>query len=158
MVAPEGDKLLVILPILLLLVASGLYLWKRKNIKLPIIKRRLKIRLEKNKIYRPTVIHLNVQNTSKSGVSIENPIIRFKKIWSSKAFKIKSVNTQVIYPLYLEAGESHRLPISLEPFYSFNKRLKRYPRIRIEFTFDKTKSRSSNYIFTKSTIFRKVNK
>lgn len=155
-VGPEGYKLIWVLLILLIIVAV-IFLTKGKfKIRIPSFSNALIIQIKKNKVYHPTVIHLKIKNNKKKVVLIENPILRFKMGRNTKAFKIKSVNSSKIYPLYLEANQTHELPVALQNFYDYDKELKKYSRLRIEFSYDETKSKSSSYLLLKPTLFRKA--
>lgn len=157
-VGPEGHKLIWVLFIVLALLALALIGKKRKlkfSIRNP-FKSDISVYLTKNKTYRPETIHLKIENGSKKAIVIEHPVIRFKRTSQNRAFKIKAVNSSKIYPLFLEAGQSHQLPIDLKAFYDFNKELKKFSRIRIELRYDQNKAINTRYVLTKSTLFRKA--
>lgn len=155
-VGPEGSNVFWLLLFLALGGIAIFFILGKKKFILPTFSGQVKVSIGKNKIYHPTIIHLKVENRSKNAITIENPIIRFKRIKRSVAYKIKAVNSSKIYPLYLEAGQTHKLPVALEPFYSYNRKLKRYSRLRIEFTFDKKNEKRSRFLLLKPTLFRKA--
>lgn len=155
-VGPEGGKILWAIPAILLITGITLIIKNREKIHLPEFRSSLKVSLNKNAVYHPTIITLEILNKSKKAVTIQNPVIRFRKGRRTKAFKIKAVNSSQIYPLFLEAGKTHVLPVSLQPFYDFDKKLKRLSRVRIEFKYDDHQAKSSKYVLLKPTLFRKA--
>lgn len=156
-VGPEGEKLLIVVLVIAVLGLLGFLLIRTRSIKIriPGFRREIKGTISKNRIYHPGIVSLTITNNSKKAIVIENPVLRFRRFRETKAFKIKSVNTSEIYPLYLEAGKTHKLPVSLQPFYDFNKRLKKYPRVRIEWVFNEKNARKTRYVLLKPTLFRK---
>jgi hypothetical protein len=161
-IGPEGDKLIwvfltIVLIIGLFFLLKGKFNSKNKGIFQRFsFSRGVKINLEKNKKLHPTVIHLNVINQSSKAITIQHPILRFKRGKNTKAFKIKGVNSSSIYPLYLEAKQTHKLPVLLQSFYDYDKKLKGFPRLRIECKYNENNLAKSSYLLLRSTIFRKV--
>lgn len=156
MIGPQGDKLIWVF-IIIALIAVVAFLWsKNREISLQYFSTKIKIRLEKNKVYHPDTIHIFIENQTSKSIDVENPVIRFKHGRKIKAFKIKAVNTRNIYPLYLENGKTHHLPVSLEPFYSYDSSLKKFSKLRIEFIYNKTQSQKSSYILLKPILFKKA--
>ena len=154
-VGPEGGKLVwffLFIAFALLILFS----LKKKTIQLSRSSSALSVKLEKNKVYHPSVVHLKILNKRSKGLVINHPVIRFKKGRSTKAFKIKSVNASSIYPLFLEANKIHELPVALQPFYDYNPKLKKYSRLRLEFTYEGGKLKKTKYLLLKSTLFRKA--
>jgi hypothetical protein len=154
-IEPQGDKLLWLLLVIITIVAFLAFKNKKwKKIHLYPQKRNLQLNIKKNKTYHPTVLHFEIKNKTNKALDIENPVIRFKKGRKSKAYKIKAVNTRTIYPLFLDKGETHHLPVTLEPFYQHNQMLKKFSMVRFEFTYNKNKYKKSTYILLKPTLFR----
>lgn len=153
-VGPEGEKLLWIFLVLLLLGLFTFVASKKGFINRFSYSSSVLLSVEKNKIYHPTSILFNIENKEKKSIIIQNPVLRFKRGSAEKAFKIKSVNTSSIYPLYLEPGKNHELSVALQPFYDFDKNLKKYSRLRIEFNYNQ-QFKKSNYLLLKPTLFRK---
>ncbi|HPR59617.1 MAG TPA: hypothetical protein PLF35_01650 [Prolixibacteraceae bacterium] len=157
-VGPQGDKLIWLFIVMAIIaVVAYLFIIKRK-FSLQNFNKRITVRVEKNKIYHPDTVHIIIENKTAKAIDIENPVIRFKHRRKSKAFKIKAVNTRNIYPLYLESGKTHHLPVALEPFYSFDNSLKKFSQLRIEFIYNKTQNQKSSYIVLKPTLFKKARK
>lgn len=156
-IGPEGNKLVwVFLVLVVILLFVLLIRMKKWNIKFPKFSAALSVSVHKNKIYHPTVIQLKVKNRSGKAIVINHPVIRFKKIRQTKAFKIKSVNTSAIYPLYLEANKTHELAVALKPFFDYDQKLKRYARLRIEFGYDGSKFKNTRYLLLMPTLFSKA--
>lgn len=155
-VGPEGDKVIWLLLIAAFILIAILLLRGQKKLKLPSFSGGVKATITKNKIYNPTIVHLTIVNNSKKDISIENPVLRFKKGRKSKAFKIKAVNSTKIYPMFLEAGQNHTLPILLHAFFQFDENLKHFSHVRIEFSHNNNQKKKTRYILLKPTLFRKV--
>lgn len=156
-IGPEGGKLIWVFLTLGLILF--IVLWSRTKkwkTRFSNFRANLSVTVQKNKIYHPTVIHLKVKNRSGKDIVINHPVIRFKKWRQTKAFKIKSVNTSAIYPLYLEANKTHELPVALQPFFDYDHKLKRYARLRIEFGYDGVKLKKTRYMLLKPTLFSKA--
>lgn len=157
-VGPEGEKVIWVLLFIAIILTSFLLIRGRKKFSFPSFSDGVKVAVSKNKIYHPTIIHLKIINKSKKDVNIEHPILRFKKFRKSKAFKIKSVNSTKVYPMYLEANKTYDLAVALQNFYDYDKTLKRYSRLRIEFRYNQNKFKGSKYLLLLPTLFRKAKK
>lgn len=156
-IGPEGDKLVWIVLILIAIFSFFFIIKKKKwTLNLTAFKSVLLVSLQKNKIYHPSVVHLKLLNKSNKAIVIDHPIIRFKNSFQTKAYKIKAVNASAIYPLYLEAGKTHILPIALQPFYDYEQQLKKFSKLRIEFSYNHQNFKTTRYILLKPTLFRKV--
>ncbi|MDA3927917.1 MAG: hypothetical protein PF541_03100 [Prolixibacteraceae bacterium] len=155
-VGPEGGIIFLFIVALALLVTFFLFILKKKNLKFPSFSNGIKVSISKNKIYHPTIVQLSITNKSSRAITIEHPVIRFKKFRTTTAYKIKTVNNKQIYPLFLEAKQTHSLPVKLQPFYDFNKKLSKFFLVRIEFKYNKTIKKSSKYLLLKPTILRKA--
>ncbi|MBN2262423.1 MAG: hypothetical protein JW735_05885 [Prolixibacteraceae bacterium] len=153
-IGPQGDKLIWVF-IIIALIAVVVYLRMiKQKFSLQNFRKKVIVKVEKNKVYHPDAVHIIIENKTAKAIDIENPVIRFKLRSKSKAFKIKAVNTRNIYPLYLENGKTHHLPVSLEPFYNFDNSLKKFTQLRIEFNYNKSQSKKSRYILLKPTLFK----
>jgi hypothetical protein len=152
-VGPQGDKLIWVFFVAILIGLIVFFLNKKSTFTLPSFRQKVSIKAEKNRVYHPTVIHFIIENKKKKAIDIEHPVVRFKHWRRTKAFKIKSVNAKKIYPLYLEPGKSHELSVALGPFYEYDKKLKKFSKLRIEFNYG-SKKLSSRYLLLKPTLFR----
>lgn len=159
-VPPEGDKLVWIiaillgLPILLILISNKLLKKNKQNRKpFSISWSRLKVELSKNKAYRPNVLLLKVTNKSRRAIDLEAPVLCFRKIWSKRKFKLKGINRNKIYPLYLEAGKTHELRIDLSVFYKHDRKLKRFHRAKVRLIDTKGKKYSSSFVTLRKSLF-----
>ena len=154
-VGPESYKLFWIV---LILIISGLILsLSKKKIKISRLRllSAITIDIEKNKTYHPVTVTFSITNREKDAIAIEHPVLRFKQGRNRKAYKIKSVNAKAIYPLFLETNKTHVLPVSLQPFYEYEKNLKRFSKLRIEFTYNRNRFKKSEYVLLKPTLFKK---
>lgn len=154
-VGPEGGKIFWVIGALLLIGLVTLLARTKVKIKLPSFSKKVVVRLKKNKIYHPTVVHISIANNENKAIVIQNPILRFRRGRKTKAYKITSVKTKDIYPLYLEPNKTHNLPVTLQPFYDHYKRLKRYGRLRVEFKYGDNRRKRSKYVLLKPTLFKK---
>lgn len=153
-VGPQGDKLIWVFLILVIIGITAFILTRKNHFSIFSFRKKIIVTIQKNKVYHPSVIQLNIENKSKKAIVIEHPVIRFKSGRKNIAFKIKAVNARVIYPLFLEIGKTHQLPVALEPFYDYNPKLKKFSRLRIEFKYDKEKQKKTRYLLLKPTFFR----
>lgn len=153
MVEPEGYKMAWVVSFIAL-IAFLYWLFSGKKIKWKT--GRVKLELSKNKLYRPTNITMVVRNNSNGPVEIENPVIRFRRIRGSRAFKVKNINSRNIYPLYLDSGQSHDVTVAFSPFFQHDKKLKRFPRVRVEVKIKNGRVLKSKYVLRYSTLFRKL--
>lgn len=156
-VGPEGNKLIWVF---LIVIITGLLVLFIKNKKellhFSVLKKTLLVKIDKNRLYHPSLILLKIKNRSNKAILVNHPIIRFKKRGKTKAFKIKTVNSSSIYPLYLEANKTHELPVALQAFYDYNSELKKYSSLRIEFTYDNKTLKKTRYLLLIPTLFRKA--
>lgn len=159
-VHPEGDKLLLILAILIALpviffLASKIVGRKGKPKKQPgsLFSRKLKVELSKDRKYRPNVLTLNILNKSNNDIDLEAPVIHFRKLWSKRKFKLTGINRYKIYPLYLEAGKTHELQIDLSVFYRHDRKLKQFHRAKVWVSDTRGKTYSSGYITLRKSLF-----
>lgn len=132
-VQPEGEKLLIGLVVLLVLLLAVWYFSKR-NSKAGGAKRnswrrkrkRIEIELSKDRLVRPKVLTLTVRNTGNRYVDLEAPVLVFRKLWSFRKFKLKRYQNKDIYPVYLDAGKTFTITIELARFFEHDKKLKRF--------------------------------
>ncbi len=160
-VGPEGPKLLwgLLLVILLFSVIFliGRFLERKKEgaKKKSVFKRNsLSIQLEKDKVYFPDFLTLSVQNTGNRAVDLDQPLLIFSNLWIKRNFRLKGMHNRQIYPLYLEAGKTHKLEIDLNRFYRHDKSLKKYPKSKIVIYDVKGKKFGSRSIFLRKTLFK----
>lgn len=138
-IGPEGHKLIWVAGLIILLMFLFVISAKpkikgrdKKNYNIPFIKRKkIKISIEKDRLYYPDSLELTIINTGNTDVDIDNPLLIFKNNWLARKFRLKGTNSYKFYPLYLSKGEKHTLSIDLNRFYSHDKSLKRFPKIKI---------------------------
>lgn len=159
-VGPEGDKLIWILLFVVVFIIFLFLNGKNKqpknafNFKSLFKVNRVKIELKKNKLYYPDYITINLENSGNSDIDLDKPMLVFDNFWLKRNFRIKGMNNRTFYPLYLEKGKSHTLEIDLNQFYSHDKRLKKYPKIRINLYDIKNRKLGSSSIFIRKTLFK----
>ncbi len=157
-VGPDGNKLVWIL---LILLAAILFIFLLGRMKKPAGKLkfgslfkilRVKIELSKDRLYYPDYLTLKVKNTGNSDIDLDRPMLVFDNFWLKRNFRLKGMNNRIFYPLYLEKGKTHTLEIDLNQFYRHDKRLKRYPKIRIKLFDMKNRKLGSKRIFVSENI------
>ena len=159
-VGPDGNKLIWMLLIVLVVFFSIFVLSRIKKtgrrIKVgSFFKiRRVKLEITKDKLYYPDYLTMKVKNTGNSDIDLDRPWLVFDNFWLKRNFRIKGTNNHSFYPLYLEKGKTHTLDIALGQFYRHDKKLKRYPKLRIKLYDVKTRKLGSKSIFIRKTLFK----
>lgn len=133
-IGPEGYKLFWMAVFVVLFVGIKLlssFIRERKGYKPRRWKswfkrKKLEIELTKDRLVRPKILTARIKNTGTSYVDLEAPVLIFRKLWSIRKFRLKRVNNQEIYPLYLEAGKTHTVTIELSRFFEHDRKLKRF--------------------------------
>ena len=87
--------------------------------------------LEKDKLYRPHVLTMTICNIGKHEADLNAPIIEFRKIWTTRKFKVNGIRGQQVYPLLLYPGITHELEIETNTFYQYDREIKSYYWARI---------------------------
>lgn len=138
-VGPEGYKILWGLAALLVPLIVY-YLWRRVSWRRLFSASKnsesgngeLSLSLSGEPEFRPIVLYVRMKNHSDRTIDIGAPVIVFKRWRSSRKFRIRKVNESEIYPLLLDAGQTHELTIQLEPFYRKEPILRTATRVRVE--------------------------
>jgi len=158
-VAPEGDKLLIILLVLLLLPLA-FFLFKRMKLKGAKkwrpdfnFKNKLRVELIKNRSTRPDYLTLKVTNGGRQDIDLEAPVLCFRKLWSKRKFKLKGINRTQIYPLYLEKGKTHELGIDLRVFHEHDRKLKKYYWAKVNLADTRGRKYSTKYVTLRKSLF-----
>ena len=155
-----GNKLIWILLIaLVVFILIFLFFKIRKPVRTlklgSLIKiRRVKIKLTKDKLYYPNYLTMKVKNTGNLDIDLDRPLLVFDNFWLKRNFRIKGMNNRAFYPLYLEKRKEHTLEIDLNQFYRHDKRLKRYPKIKIKLFDVKNRRLGSESIFIRKTLIK----
>jgi len=92
---------------------------------------KLDVTLEKDKLYRPHFLTMTIQNIGKQEADLNAPIIEFRKIWTTRKFKVNGIRGQQVYPLLLYPGITHELEIETNTFYQYDREIKSYYWARI---------------------------
>lgn len=158
-VAPEGGKLFWALSVLLVgVVLLLLFRKKRGNqskTQKPLFQwKKVKIELEKERIYYPDTIKLTVKNSGNSDIDLDKPLLIFDNFWLNRKFKLKGVGNYSFYPLYLERGKTHTLQIDLKRFYLHDKKLKKFPKIKVKLFDVKGKHLGSKSVYIRKTLIK----
>lgn len=115
--------------------------------------KRLIVTLEKNKLYFPDYLYLHIRNAGKSDIDIDKPLLIFSNFWLSRKFRLNGTNYYHFYPVYLQPGEAHDLTIDLQRFYSYDRRLKRFPKVSAVISDVKGKRVARQKIMLRKTLF-----
>ena len=154
-VGPDGDKLLWLLLIFALAVlAIFRFKGKGKKGKPLFVREKVKISLEKDRIYFPNYLKLSITNTGNVDVDLDRPVLTFDKFWIKRNFKLKGIDNRSLYPLYLERGKTHTLNIDLNHFYSYDRKLKRYSKIKLAVSNVKNKKLGVKSVYTRKTLIK----
>ena len=158
-IGPDGGKLiwllLIVLALVILFVVLG-GIGKKGRINFGSILRRehVRIDLKKDRLYYPDNISLTVKNTGNADIDLDRPLLIFDNFWLKRNFRINGMNNRTFYPLYLEKGKTHILEIDLNRFYRHDKRLKRYPKIKIRLSNVKGKKLGHQSLYLRKTLFK----
>jgi len=115
-------------------------------------RKKLVVWLEKDRIIRPTLLTLKVENTGKRFVDFDAPVLIFRKLWTRRKFKLTGINNSNLFPLYMEPGQAFSLPIHLELFYQHNNDLKKFYQARVIITDVDGKVFKTKYIVLRKSI------
>ncbi len=159
-IGPDGDKLIWLLLIVLSIVIF-IFLIDRINkpkkafsLKSVFQISKVKIEVKKDKLYYPDYLTLKVKNTGNSDIDLDRPMLVFDNFWLKRNFRINGMNNRTFYPLFFEKGKTHTLEIDLTQFYRHDKRLKKYPKIRIKMYDVKNRILGSKSIFVRKTLLK----
>ena len=159
-IGPDGNKLIWLL---LIVFAIVIFIYLSGRVKIPKRSRnvwsffqvkKVKIVLNKNKLYYPEYVTLSVKNTGNTGIDLDKPKLVFDNFWLKRNFRIKGMNNRSFYPLYLDRRKTHTLDIELTQFYSHDKRLKKYPKIRVIIYDVNNQKLGSKSIFIRKTLLK----
>jgi len=92
---------------------------------------RLDVTLEKDREFRPQVLTMIIRNVGKHEADIDAPVLEYRKIWSTRRFKLNGYNGKQIYPMYIGPQKSHQLSIETSTFHMYDKEVKTYYWARI---------------------------
>ncbi len=154
-VKPDGDKLIWVLLILAVtIILVGVFRKTGKGKKPLFIIQRIKIELEKNRLYYPDYITLTVKNIGNTDIDLDRPLLTFDNFWLKRKFRLKGIENRSLYPLYFVKGNTHTLNIDLNHFYSYDRKLKRYPKVKITLFNVKGKRLGSNSVYLRKTLVK----
>ncbi len=154
-VGPDGDKLIWLLLAVLAPVIVFVVFRKKGNKKRPLFAReKVKIEIDKDRMYCPDYLTLNVVNTGNIDIDLDRPLLVFDNFWLKRKFRLSGTNNRVFYPLYMSKGYKHTLKIDLNHFYSYDKKLKRYPKVKITIFNIKGKRLGSSSIHLRKTLIK----
>jgi len=154
-VRPDGDKIVWVLLIFVVTVFLFFVFRKKGNRKQPlIVRQRIKIELEKNRLYYPDYLKLTVKNIGNTDIDLDRPLLIFDNFWLKRKFRLKGIENRSFYPLYLVKGHPHNLNIDLSHFYSYDKKLRSYPKVKISIFNVKGRRLGSNSVYLRKTLVR----
>lgn len=154
-VGPDGDKLIWLLLIVLAAIVVFFVFRKKGDKKQPFfIREKIKIEIGKDRMYFPDNIILTIKNTGNSDIDLDRPLMVFDNFWLKRKFRLKGTESRIFYPLYMVKGYTHTLNIDLNPFYSYDRKLKRYPKVKFSVFNVKGKRLGSNSIYLRKTLIK----
>lgn len=154
-IGPDGGKLVWLLLILVVVVAVLVGLRKKGSNNKPLfLREKVKVGFEKSKLYFPDSIKLSVKNTGNVDVDVDRPVLVFDSFWLKRKFKLKGIDNRSLYPLYLEKGETHTLNIDLNHFYSYDKKLRKYAKVKIAVFNMKGKGLGKKAVYIRKTLIK----
>jgi len=154
-VRPDGDKIVWVLLIFLATVFLFFVYTKKGSIKQTLfVRQRIKIELEKSRLYFPDFLTLTVHNIGNTDIDIDRPLLIFDNFWLKRKFRLKGVENRSFYPLYLVKGHLHKLNIDLNHFYSYDRKLKRFPKVKIILFNVKGRRLGSNSVYLRKTLIK----
>ncbi|KAF0237538.1 MAG: hypothetical protein FD181_1776 [Prolixibacteraceae bacterium] len=155
-IGPDGDKLIWFFAILLLgivifFIFRILTGQKRKPL---YVREKVKVSLQKDRLYYPDNVKMELQNIGNTDIDIDRPLLVFDNFWLKRKFRLKGTDGRTFYPLYLDKNKVHHLNIDLSPFYSYDKKLIRYPKLKVLIFNVKGKRLGKSVIYLRKTLIR----
>jgi hypothetical protein len=154
-VGPDGKKLVWVFLVLAVSIIFFVIFRKKGNKKKPLFAmQRVKIELDKDRLYYPDYLTLNVKNVGNTDIDLDRPLLVFDNFWLKRKFRLKGIDNRTFYPLYMVKGYNHTLNIDLNHFYSYDKKLKSYPKVKITIFNVKGRRLGSNSIYLRKTLIK----
>ncbi len=158
-IGPDGDKLIWIVLIVLVLAVvfyllGGTGKKRRIQFRNLFTRRSVKVEITKDRVYFPDNLSLTVSNTGNVDVDLDRPLLIFDNFWLKRNFRIKGMHNRTFYPLYLVKGKIHTLDIDLARFYNHDKKLRKYPKIKIKINDVNGKSLGQASVYLRKTLIR----
>jgi len=154
-VRPDGDKIVWILLIFVATLVLYFVFRKKGNKNQPLfVRQKVKIELEKNRLYFPDFLTLTVHNIGNTDIDLDRPLLIFDNFWLKRKFRLKGVENRSFYPLYLVKGHLHKLNIDLNHFYSYDRKLKGYSKVKIILFNIKGKRLGCNSVYLRKTLIK----
>lgn len=154
-IGPEGNKIAWILIILMVIIVSWVVFKKKGNKKQPLfVRQKVNIELEKDRLYFPDELILTVKNTGNVDIDLDRPLLIFDSFWLKRKFRLKGMENRTFYPLYMIKNYTHTLQIDLNHFYSYDKKLKRYSKVKIILFNVKGKHLGSKSVYLRKTLVK----
>lgn len=154
-VGTDGQKLVWVLMIFFASIIFFVIFRKKGNKKQPLFAReKVKIELEKNRLYYPDTIKLTVKNIGNTDIDLDRPLMVFDSFWLKRKFRLKGTDNRIFYPLYMVKGYTHTLNIDINHFYSYDRKLKRYPKVKVSIFNVKGRRLGSSSIYLRKTLIK----
>lgn len=116
--------------------------------------RRVKLELQKDRLYYPDFLKLTVRNSGNADIDLDRPLLVFDNFWLKRKFRLNGMDNRLLYPLYLEKGKIHTLDIDIYRFYRHDKRLKKFPKVKIVVSDVKGRRLGSKAVFLRKTLLK----
>ena len=105
-------------------------------------------------MYYPDYLKLTVKNSGNTDVDLDRPLMIFDNFWLKRRFRLNGMDNRLFYPLYLERGKIHTLDVDLYRFYRHDKRLKKFPKVKIVVSDVKGRRLASKAVYLRKTLFK----
>ena len=158
-IGTEGKNLVWLLPAIAIIVVILIFsksgkVKKKTSGKSFFNFRNVSVELAKDALYYPDKLTLTVTNSGNADVDLDRPLLIFDNFWLQRKFRIKGTEGHQFYPLYLAKGEIHTLDIDLNRFYAHDKKLRRYPKVKVEIYNVNGKKMGSRSVFLRKTLLK----
>lgn len=158
-IGPDGDKLIWILGFVVVLglvfyLLGGTGKKPRINVRSLFHRQGVRVVIEKDRVYFPDTLRLTVKNTGNVDVDLDRPLLIFDNFWLKRNFRINGMNNRTFYPLYLEKKKTHAIEIDLNRFYRHDKKLRKYPKVKIRINDVKGKRLGQASVYLRKTLIR----
>ena len=158
-IGPEGKNLvwlLLVLPV----IGIAFFIFRKKDTEKKsgtggLFKfRKVKLELQKDRLYYPDYLKLTVTNSGNTDIDLDRPLLIFDNFWLKRKFRLNGMDNHLLYPLYLEKGKIHTLDIDIYRFYRHDKRLKKFPKVKIVVSDVKGRRLGSKAVYLRKTLLK----
>lgn len=92
---------------------------------------KIDVHLDKDRLFRPHVLTITIRNIGKHEADLDAPVLEFRKIWTTRKFKLNGIKGQQVFPLFLNPGITHQMRIETATFHLYDREIKSFYWARI---------------------------